>query len=1052
MQELMKKIVYAIAALALIFTGCAKELENTTKENFSVVRLRVTVADDATKVSADNDGRYHWQAGDKISVLNNSGKAFEFETEEGGAEVDFGATSFTGTLGSYAMYPSVSSNEAAGDVVSFHLPTTIDWVANATNMPMLGKIDENKATFRSVGGVLKLVCYNIPSGAAWLQFTATSQKIVGEFVIDGSEALPVLKTENTEEAGKKELSIDFSGNYSSNMVFYIPLPTGTINGFTVAFLDSELNELFSKTTDAAPTVARNQMIIAPALNCTGVADAVLTNAEILAVITGSYTSKDISSASGTWSYANGMKQASKLQLKKQTDSGKLTLPSTFTSNISKIVLEGTGNGGGSAFSGTVYFKNTSTDETIVSKTVSDISLGDNITIDVPSGHTTGYITADGVIRIASVTVKFVNAGTFPSLTATDDDLEIAVGSLTATTTVSLSNPVDALGISCVVNEEAKSWLSASISGSTLTVTAAEANSTATDRNGTVTLKATGAANVVISVTQPTKIVANPTVTATAGDSKFTATWAGVPHASNYVAYLHTAPTATPATGGTDITASISESAGTYSITDYAVTNDTHYYLYVKVDEVDSEYEAISDYVVKDFTPAEAKGTAENPYWASEAYDYISTFGSGKGPDDPIYVKGYVCSADAPNSTYHNQTYYISDDGTTTKQFEVYRGKGISGADITSSNRVNVGDYVVVSGIAINYNGTKPEFEADSKIITHNPKLTAPTFSVAEGTYYTTQNVSLSAADGATIYYTTDGSEPTSASSSYSTPLSISSTTTVKALAVKADCVDSEVASATYTIKAPTQLVMSTITCSAQTGSSLTFTWTAVTNATGYQVSLDGGTNWETKQNGVSYTWTGLMPSTLYTIKVKAIGTDNGQYTDSEPGSASGTTTAGGGGFTPFNVWEDSFSNCSSSSSALTSLSGSTAGFTGGYSGISATYPMDGAIRIGKASGSGSITTPVLASISGASVCLTVSFKAAGWNGKTAKLTLSVNKGAVTEGQTTIDSEASMAGNTPTMTGKAYTFHITDADNTTKITFSTTNSIGIDDLVITQTTD
>ena len=309
--------------------------------------------------------------------------------------------------------------------------------------------------------------------------------------------------------------------------------------------------------------------------------------------------------------------------------------------------------------------------------------------------------------------------------------------------------------------------------------------------------------------------------------------------------------------------------------------------------MESNYEAVSEYAMADFTPAEAKGTAENPYLASEAYDYISTFDSGKGPDAPIYVKGYVCSADAPNSTYHNQTYYISDDGTTTKQFEVYRGKGISGADITSSNRVNVGDYVVVSGTAINYNGTKPEFEADSEIITHNPKLTAPTFSVAEGTYYATQNVSLSAADGATIYYTTDGSEPTSASSSYSTPLSISSTTTVKAFAVKADCVDSEVASATYTIEAPTQLVMSSITCSSQASSSLTFTWTAVTNATGYQVSLDGGTNWETKQAGLSYIWTGLSASTLYTIKVKAIGTANGQYTDSVPGSADGTTTAVG---------------------------------------------------------------------------------------------------------------------------------------------------------------
>lgn len=717
MQELMKKIVYAIAALALIFTGCAKELDNSTKDNFSTVRLHVKVADQLTKVSADNDGRYHWQGGDEITVFDDLGASFVFSTKNGGSDVDFGATSWSGEdLGKYAMYPA-SSHSVSGDVVGFNLPSSYKWKANSTNMPMLGKINEDVATFKAVGGVLKLVCYNVPANAVKMEFSATNKKISGSFNIDNAAVdNPIIVTAAMAESNNK-VSFDFTGDREDNMVFYIPLPTGTIDGFTVSFLSDVPEVVFTKTSTKSLSVSRNQMIIAPALNCTAVADAVLTNAEILEVITGSYTSNNISSTSGTWSYAYGMKQASKLQLKKQADGGKLTLPSTFTSNISKIILEGTGNGGGTAFSGTVYFKDSDTDETIASKTVSDISLGDSITIDVPSGNTTGYITADGVIRIASVTVKFVSAGgTFPSLTATDDDLEIAVGSLSATTTVSLSNPVDALGISCVVNDEAKSWLSASISGTTLTVTAAEANSTAADRDGTVTLKATGAANVVISVTQPTKMVANPTVTATAGDSKFTATWAAVPHATSYVAYLHTAPTATPATGGTNITASISESAGTYSITDYPATNDTHYYLYVKVNEVDSNYEAVTEYAVVDFTPAEAKGTAENPYLANELYTAIAT---GIVSDNTsVYVKGYVSYASNPSS--NSQSYYISDNGTggNSGTLQIYQGKGIGGANMTTSNRVNVGDWVVVCGNTLYYNSSKPEINSGNELVTH----------------------------------------------------------------------------------------------------------------------------------------------------------------------------------------------------------------------------------------------------------------------------------------------------------------------------------------------
>lgn len=74
----------------------------------------------------------------------------------------------------------------------------------------------------------------------------------------------------------------------------------------------------------------------------------------------------------------------------------------------------------------------------------------------------------------------------------------------------------------------------------------------------------------------------------------------------------------------------------------------------------------------------------------------------------------------------------------------------------------------------------------------------PTFSVASGNYASTQNVELSCAtDGASIYYTTDNSDPTATSTLYSAPITISSTTTVKAIAIKGSD-KSSIAQATYT--------------------------------------------------------------------------------------------------------------------------------------------------------------------------------------------------------------------------------------------------------------
>ena len=76
----------------------------------------------------------------------------------------------------------------------------------------------------------------------------------------------------------------------------------------------------------------------------------------------------------------------------------------------------------------------------------------------------------------------------------------------------------------------------------------------------------------------------------------------------------------------------------------------------------------------------------------------------------------------------------------------------------------------------------------------------PTFSKATGVYNGAQNVTISCeTEGAAIHYTLDGSDPTTSSPTYSSAIAVSTTTTIKALAVKSGLENSAVASATYTI-------------------------------------------------------------------------------------------------------------------------------------------------------------------------------------------------------------------------------------------------------------
>ncbi len=107
----------------------------------------------------------------------------------------------------------------------------------------------------------------------------------------------------------------------------------------------------------------------------------------------------------------------------------------------------------------------------------------------------------------------------------------------------------------------------------------------------------------------------------------------------------------------------------------------------------------------------------------------------------------------------------------------------------------------------NYNGnltvvcdTLSHSIALSGVVSEQPVTSAPVFSLTGGDFITAQTVSMSCeTEGATIYYTTDGTEPTESSSIYSTPIEVSETTTLKAMAAAPTYANSAVTSATYTI-------------------------------------------------------------------------------------------------------------------------------------------------------------------------------------------------------------------------------------------------------------
>lgn len=126
-----------------------------------------------------------------------------------------------------------------------------------------------------------------------------------------------------------------------------------------------------------------------------------------------------------------------------------------------------------------------------------------------------------------------------------------------------------------------------------------------------------------------------------------------------------------------------------------------------------------------------------------------------------------------------------------------------------------------------------------------PRAATPAFSPAAGTYTSIQAVTLSCATpGATIYFTTDGSTPTTASAVYASPLSVGVSETINALATATGFAPSLVGSAPYVINLPL-------------AATPTFSPVAGTYAGAQTVSLSTATGGAT----IYYTTNGFTPTT-----------------------------------------------------------------------------------------------------------------------------------------------------------------------------------------------
>lgn len=180
-------------------------------------------------------------------------------------------------------------------------------------------------------------------------------------------------------------------------------------------------------------------------------------------------------------------------------------------------------------------------------------------------------------------------------------------------------------------------------------------------------------------------------------------------------------------------------------------------------------------------------------------DYIDTVTISKQPrTDYEYHEALDLSGGELTITYdsgHTEIVPMTDEKVSASGFYGANGEfpaENSEVEVTVTYTAEEGVYDPAHEGGAHFSDT---FTARIKDI---PALDAPVIDPNGGSFSESCKVSITAQEGATIFYTTDGTDPTADSNKYTAPFTITKNATVKAIAIKENARDSKIASAKFT--------------------------------------------------------------------------------------------------------------------------------------------------------------------------------------------------------------------------------------------------------------
>lgn len=253
----MKRVFYAIVALAVTLIGCQNDIDNSTTHTTGETTISVSLEQTRTSLGSKNSGIYpvYWCEGDRIVVNGERSEAAEIE-DANPANASF---KFSKSL-SYpysVVYPYSTSTTAERAVVEF--PAEQNYTENGIASgyaPMCGYAKESGSsiTLSHLSAILNFPVKATAEGVVLEKIIITSTsgaKLAGEFEVD-CESAKISATKSAHSKITYLLPSNFTLSTSKATPFYVTLPAVNVGNCTIEFVENSGKKMVATWSPSKP--------------------------------------------------------------------------------------------------------------------------------------------------------------------------------------------------------------------------------------------------------------------------------------------------------------------------------------------------------------------------------------------------------------------------------------------------------------------------------------------------------------------------------------------------------------------------------------------------------------------------------------------------------------------------------------------------------------------------------------------------------------------------------------------------------------------------------